>query len=165
MRRIGEEEEQQPQSTALRFSLYKYVNTCKLFSSRSHHCRQKREKKRERIREKLLCIVFSSSYSEIINNIDRAPGYIYTYIRARLYIHPSLVTYRRRREKSEGRFISWLSISLEETNKAHGRNDDDETLSGPRFQCFHLSSTRICCWRWEDALSCLVRQWSLRKTA
>lgn len=85
MRRIGEEEEQQPQSTALRFSLYKYVNTCKLVSSRSHHCRQKREKKRERIREKLLCIVFSSSYSEIINNIDRAPGYIYIYTRASLY--------------------------------------------------------------------------------
>ena len=90
-------------SFSLHLPLYKYINTCKLSSSRPHHQRT-REREREReerrreereSREKLLCIVFSSSYSEIINNIDRSR--IYIYIRTREYSHPLA----RRREKKE----------------------------------------------------------------
>lgn len=80
-------------SLSLHLPLYKYINTCKLSSSRPHHQRtRERERREEReSREKLLCIVFSSSYSEIINNIDRSRIYIYA--------HASIVTHQQGEEK------------------------------------------------------------------
>lgn len=164
-----------PSFLSLSLFLYKYVNTCKLLSSRLHHCVGKREKREERNgeereREKnyyalfFPLLILKSSTTSIVR--------VYIDTRARV----SLLTGKRRRKNQRERervIITWLSISISSPqaaaaaakNKAHGQYNNNESLSGTRCQCFRLSTAGIRCRWWKDALPRTVWERSVWKTS